>query len=81
MRLLERCVRCRAGAAMEPPAQRPESSEALAGASSVLQEVGLAHVVLDRRHPGSVVEASDVRGDERGEHCPEQYPAKTFRAY
>ena len=68
MRLLERCVGCRAGAAIVPPAQRPESSEALAGTSSIPQEVGLAHVVLDRRHPGGVVEASDVRGDERGEH-------------
>ena len=31
-----------------------------------------APILFDSRHPGGVVEASDVRGDERGKH-DEQY--------
>src|SRR5262245_29671193 len=72
MRPLERLVRCGGGAAKEPPAQRPESIEA--GAIPISEETGLAHVLLDRLHPGGVVEASDVRGDERREHRPYSIP-------
>src|SRR5512133_3501931 len=65
MCLLERRFGCGGQASAGPPARDSESSEAipLPNGPGVLLSV-LCH----RGHPGRVIEASDVRGDERREH-------------
>jgi hypothetical protein len=52
-------------AASQPPAQGDEFTEA--HAVSILYRQW-ATVLHERRHPGGVIEASDVRGDERRHH-------------
>ena len=65
MCLLERRFGCAGQAAARPPARDPESSEAPLLADPAW---GTPVRSLSARPPGRVVEASDVRGDERGEH-------------
>jgi hypothetical protein len=61
MRLLERWLGCVAGAPSKPPAKRSEFTEA--HSVSILYRQW-ATVLHERRHPGGVIEASDVRTDE-----------------
>jgi len=65
MCLLERWFGCAAGRAPPRAAREPESSEALP--DPIRLRIRLS-VLGHRRHPGVVIEASDVRRDERGEH-------------
>src|SRR5215217_5737100 len=81
MRLLERCVRFAAGPAREPSAQRSESTEARPLSDPVAQEVRFVHVSLEGLHTGGVIEASDVRGDERRKHRSKRIPKRLRRAY
>jgi hypothetical protein len=61
MRLLERWLGFVAEAASQPPTQRCESTEAHAISIPYRQWATVLH---QRRHPGGVIEASDVRADE-----------------
>jgi hypothetical protein len=61
MRLLERWLGFVAEAASEPPTQGSEFTEAR-GISILYRQ--RATVLHERRHPGGVIEASDVRADE-----------------
>ena len=78
MCLLERCVGCAADPAREPPLSARESIEAPSSGRSSRGKPRLP--VSAGRHPGGVVEASDVRGDERREHCWNSI-ARTRRRY
>src|SRR2546423_1621014 len=57
----------------EAPAERSKCTPAIL--CHTLESAGGSGVLLERRHPGGVVEASDVRADERWNHgtnvsCP-----------
>ena len=53
------------------PAQGPESSEARL--LPILHQGQGTAVLGERRHPGGVVQASDVRADEGGNHATSRY--------
>src|SRR5215212_3195040 len=75
MCLLERRFGCAAEAVAAPPAEGSESSEA---SPLPIHQGKRLSVLRQRLHPGGVIEASDVRGNERGKHR-EQYPPEARR--
>ena len=76
MCLLERWVWFAAYAAIQPAAERPQCTEA---EPSPLQGTKRTPVLSDRGHTGLVIEASDVRADERSKHGREQYRCRRRR--
>src|SRR5215831_12345362 len=50
----------------EAPTERAKCTPAVLG--RIRERAGRSGVLLERRHPGGVVEASDVRADERRNH-------------
>src|SRR6187200_1969766 len=68
MRLLERWVGCGARAASQPHAQDREFTEAQ---TALILDRKRPAILAERRHPGGVIEASDVRADEGRDHRPD----------
>src|SRR3954469_8053457 len=71
MCFLEGWLGCAAEGAPVAAARCPESSEA--PLDPIRLRIRLS-VLCQRPHPGRVIEASDVRGDERWEHCLNSIP-------